>query len=283
MKTIKKRISLEQIRNREYPNVRQGINENITLDEKGCPIVPVDVKVDEYLNENPNYGKIDNSFIVFPIMIEQTVDNNGLYTDEEFEEAINLINAEVKPKVRLSGLPIENYYTYNEHFVSGVTESQLERVKSYNQSNPYTLNLNLADLPSRAFTGVIDITENSVVYVIGGEVDSGGKYVENTGIIYETFDFNRIIENPLTGVQKEIPLTTFKYFTKGFRPYNTSLFANIKEEKYLGIVFKPIVDNDVFIDRGTVNVMERHLKTSEIDSVEQLQRYGQGFFNVVTS
>jgi hypothetical protein len=278
---IKKRIGLEQFINREYPSIRQGINKEGNVDEKGCPIPPFGVEVEDYINQNPKYGQIDKTFINFPVFFRQSIDDMGLYTDEEYEQSDNLINTQPSSYTRLTGLPVENYYTFNEFLSSGFTESQLERVRSYNQNNPYIIGLNLDDLPSQGFTGVISISDESIIYVIGGEIDNTGQYVSDTGVVYETF-FNqtRLVQDPNTGEQKEIQLTTFKFFTKGYREFNIDLFANVKEEKYLGVVFPPQVDNDLVVDRGTVNVMEKHLKMSEIDSVEQLEKYGQGFFNV---
>jgi tRNA splicing endonuclease len=84
----------------------------------------------------------------------------------------------------------------------------------------------------------------------------------------------------LTGEYSEIPYTTFKYYTKGIRDYNTVLMALIHEEKYLNVINEALIDNDLLFDRGVVNVNERHLRMSEIDTVEQLIRYNQNFFNV---
>lgn len=280
MITIKKRICLEQFINREYPKIRQGIDKKSNVDENGCPIQPIDVNVEDYINENPKYGQIDKSFIVFPVFLTQSFDDMGIFSDEYYVEALNLINTDQDPYTRLTGLPVQNYYTYNESQITGFTESQLERVEGYNQNNPYVVGLNVADLPSVEYTGVLEIKDDSILYVIGGEVDSSGGYVDGTGIVYETFETTRIVTDSMTQESKEISITTFRYKNKGYREYNTNLYANIKEDKYLGVVFQPQVDNDILIDRGTVNVMERHLKMSEIDSVEQLEKYGQGFFNV---
>ena len=96
----------------------------------------------------------------------------------------------------------------------------------------------------------------------------------------ETFSDLRQITDPKTGEIREIPLTTFSYYNRGVQNYNSTLSAIVHQDKYLGVVMPPRVDNDILIDRGTVNVMERFLKISEIDSVEQLEKYGQGFFKV---
>lgn len=280
---IKKRISLEPFRNREYPTIRDGVNSTVNVDENGCPIVPIDVSVASFLNDNPKFGEIDKSFIVFPIMFQQSLDDMGLFTNCDYEEAINLINSDPDPYKRLTALPLENYYTQDSMEVTGITEAHLDRVTSYNISNPYIEGFNLALLPSQSFTGVLEIKTDSIVYVVGGDVSTGGTYVVNTGVLFETFVETRLVEDPITGEQVAIPLTTFSYYTQGHQSYNTKLYAIVHEDKYLGIVGVPRVDNDVLIDRGTVNVLERFLKMSEIDSTEQLKRYGQGFFNLTTT
>ena len=53
-----------------------------------------------------------------------------------------------------------------------------------------------------------------------------------------------------------------------------------KEELDLGIVFPHEINNDVFIDRGINSVLENQIKLSEIKNLGQLERYGNGFFNV---
>jgi hypothetical protein len=279
MITIKKRICLEDFLNKNYPIVRSGISKKL-LDQNGCPIPEIPINADDYVNENDKYNKIDKSFINILINFEQTFDNIGIFTNEEFIASDELINSDPDYFTRISGLNIENYYNFEEYEVTGFTESQLEVVATYNQANPYIENLNVSDTPSLDFTGVLDIKDRSIVYVIGGALNVG-QYVPNTGIIYETSLVPRIVQNPLTREFSTIDQTTFKYYTKGIREYNSILRAIIHEEKFLNVVFEPTVNNNVVVDRGTVNVNERHLKLSEIDSVEQMVRYGQNFFNVV--
>jgi hypothetical protein len=55
------------------------------------------------------------------------------------------------------------------------------------------------------------------------------------------------------------------------------LSASIKEEYLFGIISPPEVENQVFIDRGVVSIMDMHLRLSEIKDLGQLSRYGNGF------
>lgn len=272
-------ISIEKLRNREYPTMRDGINTSL-VDDNNCPIQPENISVEGYINENPKYGEIDKSNIFLQIPLNQTTTNVGIYSDFEFIESKLLSNGEPIPCKRKTGLPVENYYTFDEHFVTGLTESQLFVVQSYNNANPYIIGNNMSNNPSKFFSGVIEIKTNSIVYVIGGDLDTNGIYVNNTGVVYETFNQFRRVYYEQTDESKDIPLTTFKYFTKGYREDNTQLSAIVKDEKLYGITQKPSVDSDLFVDRGNVNVYERHLKLSEIKSMGHLIRYGNGFYNV---
>jgi hypothetical protein len=58
------------------------------------------------------------------------------------------------------------------------------------------------------------------------------------------------------------------------------LSALTKEEYLFGVTSQPEVQSDVFIDRGINSVFEKHLKLSEITNIDELQRYGNGFFNL---
>lgn len=277
---IYKKISLEPFINRDYPIIRAGIDTITATDNNGNIVETIPLGADEYVNENEKYGKIDRSFIYFPIYFTQSFENIGLFTNEPFIAADDLINSEPDYFTRKTGLNVEYYYTFDEYLVTGSTESQIEVVQLYSQNNPYVVGLNVSDTPSLEFTGVLSVTTDSVIYVIGGQLDNSGNYIPNTGIIYETFLYDKLIQNPLTGEYSEIPYTTFKYYTKGIRDYNTVLMALIHEEKYLNVINEPTIDNDLLFDRGIVNVNERHLRMSEIDSVEQLIKYNQNYFNV---
>ena len=105
-----------------------------------------------------------------------------------------------------------DYFTSGSYEVTGLTESSLDRVRSYNVATPFIAGFNLDALPSENWTGVLEIRDESILYVIGGEVDTVGQYVPNTGVVLETFSALREVEDPMTGEIKEIPLTTFSYY-----------------------------------------------------------------------
>ena len=77
-----------------------------------------------------------------------------------------------------------------------------------------------------------------------------------------------------------IPLTNFNYKGQGWNETDVSLSALTKEEYLFGIISPPEVQSDVFIDRGETTVMDKHLRMSEIKNLGQLERYGNGYYNL---
>lgn len=66
-------------------------------------------------------------------------------------------------------------------------------------------------------------------------------------------------------------------------PYSaiTDYSPYVYNDYLLGTVSPPIVDSDINVDRGTSAAFERHLKLSEIKTLEDMINYGNGFFNLI--
>ena len=60
-------------------------------------------------------------------------------------------------------------------------------------------------------------------------------------------------------------------------------FPIVREEYKLGSSSLANVDADVYIDRGTSRAFDQHLKLLEVNSLESLEQYGNGFFNIITN
>ena len=181
------------------------------------------------------------------------------------------------PYTRLTGTTI-NDYTTNSLNISAYTDSKLSKVKSY--TGGYKPGVNLSS-NINIFTGVISVNSDSIKYVIDGKaknnVYTGG------GFVYETFSgLTRTVKIDRIPNPIEIPLTTIQYSGSGWNTENTSLSAITKEEMFFGIVFPQKIQNDVFIERGTSSPFETHLRLSEINTLDDFNKYGNGFFNIIT-
>jgi hypothetical protein len=66
------------------------------------------------------------------------------------------------------------------------------------------------------------------------------------------------------------------------RAYNGFVaFPTIREEYRLGSSSKENIDQDIYISRGTARSFDSHLKLLEVNSMEALEQYGNGYFNII--
>lgn len=68
--------------------------------------------------------------------------------------------------------------------------------------------------------------------------------------------------------------------TTGFT--QEAVFNNMitREEHFLGFIDEPTVYSDVFVERGKQGVMEKNFRLGEIDSMGEIEIYGNGYFNI---
>ena len=116
-------------------------------------------------------------------------------------------------------------------------------------------------------------------------------YINNTERSFEKYAFNSSPNN----VQRKV-LDTYvvdvPYISSNFE-YTFDYEENIKnelcsviykEDLLNGIHYKPIVDNQAFILRGTSAAFERHLRLGEVKTLEDLENYHNGsFFNIINN
>jgi hypothetical protein len=189
--------------------------------------------------------------------------------------------------LRLPTKPLSHYYYYGNNPLTGSTDSKIDDVRSYKKNEPYIAGF---DINQETYNNYKGLTINGVnrvtnigepkVYVFDTLADlSIGMPNQNTGIQYKDYSASTI--NPIllpSGI--DLPTTTFRFISEGWNQTNTSLSAIMKEEFLLGIISRPEVENDVFIDRGVSPVLDYHLRLSEIRNLGQLQQYGNGYYTI---
>lgn len=251
-------------------------------------------------NSDTSYGNITATTVEVKVLLSQSADDMGMPTDmpvfntpvdytalvEKYVElGLNptfvggtspTIVLSDDTSIRVVGKPVMDYYAQGG-LVTGTTDSKLRVVKSFKKNNPWQIGLSM----------ISEDYENYKYGTVNGEskiTDNGNpmKYVidkddakADTGIRYEA-DMNNT--NTVNGVRE--PITKFEFNSEGWNNLNSSLSAITKEEYLLGIISPPEVQSDVFIDRGATTVMESHLRLSEIESLEHLIDYGNGFYNI---
>ena len=275
MEVIKRKILLENSTDREYGSKTWGVMTAKTF----------------YIN----------------IQLTQTIDDLGLFTDIEFipktstsqpanytilydslvqqgfsftfmngtlpQNFTNNLSPLDEVTLRLPQKTLSQYYYYGNNILTGTTDSKIEDVRSYNKNVPFIVGLDMDVEQYTNYLGVVitgvtqicDITTPKV-YVFDTKDDTFiGTQQQTTGIQYKDYSPD---------------LTTFRFISEGLNQTNMSLSALTKEEFLLGIISRPEVQNDVFIDRGVVPVLDYHLRMSEIRNLGQLEQYGNGYYNI---
>ena len=147
---------------------------------------------------------------------------------------------------------------------SGVTQDYLY---DYDYTSGYT---GYTEFKYIAFgKSKIDETYNYGSSEFTGEtgVDNNGNY---SGYTIDNF-YYRDYEDGYTMVTG-----TTSGFTKE-EVFNTVLTRN---EHFIGFVDEPTIYSDIFIERGRLGVMEKNFRLSEVDSIGELNVYGNKFFNI---
>lgn len=259
------------------------------------------------------YGTVTASTISFNILLTQKTKDNGIYSDVNFvnesllEEYANgttpninnilvnnlitsgitfpfmtgatstMVNTGFTSNLRISGTDLSSY-TSETRTITGITENKILDLRSYNISNPYVIGFNVEQGQYIDYTGgtingvsqIFDLSLNNSGYTFDANNDINlGTANQNTGIIYNNTKIN--------GLDK----TTVKWNGQGFNESNVVLSGIVKEEYLFGITSKPEVFNDIFINRTESSILDRHLRLSEIDSIEHLSLYNGGLYNII--
>lgn len=168
--------------------------------------------------------------------------------------------------------------------VTGTTDSKLSQIATYNLDNPYKVGIN-------GVTNIVESTLGSqtflkVYYNIDGiEYTTTTRLTikNNNGVLRKTQQESVVREIVKKGdfyVVREKNSnndTTFKSFLSGFDFIN---YPAVKDEEKIGQVFLPEIKDEIFIERMTPNIFERHSRLEDINNIEQLENYKNGFFNV---
>lgn len=286
MQLIKRKILLEDSIDRNYGSSHYGELTASTFYVK----LPIFQNADDMgmftdiiyipndgLNAPPDYtiliDKLNLSGFTFPFMTGGTPTSAA--TDYQFV-------------LRLTGTTEEDYYRFFDLHITAATDSKLVDTKSYLTNQPYIVNFDTQKETYVNYDGVsvdgvnrVTALGEPIAYVFDtDETDPNiGTTGQTSGLLYLDYSgkTRTIINND---IQEVIPLTTVDYTGEGWNETNVSISALTKEEYLFGITSPPKIESDVFIDRGVTSVMDKHLRLSEVITLDELSRYGNGFYKL---
>lgn len=183
--------------------------------------------------------------------------------------------------------------------ITGRTTNKLFKVRTYDQQNLYQVGVN----------GVTDITLDSetelynITYVLDGITyktnvgslggiegeDEGGLRTAILDPITYRVSTVKVSDNSLTNEDGSgIEVSTAKnidttYEIPGFSFDQFTTNTIVKKEDLIGLIDKPIVDSNLFIERDEFTIFERHQRLSEINSLADLINYRNGYYEIVNT
>ncbi len=150
--------------------------------------------------------------------------------------------------------------------VSGVTRNRLNEIKTYDKNNPFQVGVN----------GVTNILTDT---------DGNPERIEYTinGVGYVTIITDPTIPLETTKTNKEyydIDRNMTTTYTVDVAPIETVDNNILKEEVLMGVVFPPKIEEEIFIERERLSVFEPHSRLGEIKTLDQLEEYRNGYYNI---
>ncbi len=140
--------------------------------------------------------------------------------------------------------------------LSGYTDSRLAQIRTYDKSQLYQV----------GYKGVTQISYDSE-----GEIDE------------VTYEINNItyITNIGSRLYKDLNVfatpTRYYFESDGLTQETINV---IKKEVEMSISEPPKIEEEIFIERQETSVFERHLRMGEIKTIEQLEEYKNGYYNI---
>lgn len=269
---IKRKVSLNSLI--DFSNGTPANYNNESIFESDCKD-PEDINLDLKYNPNLNYGKFKSEYINFTIPIHNNSLDIGIYQSFPYIEFTGITTDVPDPISRKVGVPAEAYYTDEDYYVEGQTESRIDEIDFYGQP---IINTNYSDNLT-SFTGFLNKNILQATYVINGEFVN--TYIQNTGVKYtEYFQEKRIIFNNKTNQLEQINLVNFKVKGEGWSENNLVLEELVKDDKLFGVTQIEDTKNNLNINRANYSVFFHHYILGEVNSLDDLVNYKNNYFKL---
>ena len=300
MEIIKRKILLENLRSR-YSGSTYGTITATTI----SLLIPLtqDIK-DLGMVHSLDYIPKGDSDITTGLLVDYTllIDKLKDTGSNTFNFCINpnanftTIKSTLSPDTRNAGYNLASYLS-NGLDVSGYTESRIENSHSYGFTGDSRLivgkNVNID--PHYNFTGgtvaglnkiISNNDKNPIIYTEFADSNDVyyGKIIppyQDNGILFMSVTATTNTEYSVTDDFDETSVTKMFYKGQSFNLTNVGLYASTRQEHLLHITSLPKVESDIFIERGGTSVIPIHGQLAEINTLEQLEKFGNGFYNII--
>lgn len=219
----------------------------------------------------------------FPMF--QTIQNIGVFTDHDdyvFPEAPVINQISLMDKFgRLDNVTVASYNSPQNQLTFN-SNSRLEDLRPYGNNNQFTTSVvinkkNVVDFngqPKEFWDKVVSITNNDSITEYNYYIDAtaNNNVIQNVDYGFNATDY------VVDGITRQ---SYFTFITQGNNFTNSSVLPIIKDEYLIGVTDVLETKSDLFIDRGNISAYEAMLKLGDVNNIEQLSNYGNGFFNII--
>lgn len=240
-------------------------------------------------------GQTNDAYIaIIPILLTSTIDNIG-YMDSVIDSWYPNTKYNEGSKVYYSG------FTYvcviaHESNLSFDDDNWIKTPNDYVNENTIT------------YTGSTRINEFRRYGKLDNDVDLYNP-VWNTGytqIISTSYGISKQITNAKPNTNALIPQDLYEYriwneandnsvimysdinssdsiityTSSGLTNSNSILYPMCKLDYLMGVIEKPKIEIDVYVDRGNNSSYDKHLKLGDVKSLNDLELYGNGYFKI---
>ena len=223
--------------------------------------------------DNVDSGDTEYSSLSAITMSTKRKGNNKEYENDIYCDVTYYIGATLK---RNYGEKYSMADEANYHYGVEYTET----VQFVKTPTKYYLKASKKTLP--IFSHTVDATSNFYM-VTTYNLKQEPKTIESDsyGTKYDTYlaNFKTVINTMSTSGTESYTESYDKY--SGDTVLETEVYPTFMEEYRLGTATMQNVDSDIYIDRGINAAFEKHLKLGEISSLDSLENYGNGYFQIM--
>ena len=185
--------------------------------------------------------------------------NTAIVTFYDDKERYILAGNRQRESLESIGFPMENYFAFRNY---GEFNSPSHNDIPY-AFKPYAIQ----EMRKKGFETIIWM--DSAVYAIK-QLYEMLYYINLNGFIF--FDN---LGYTISDYTSDICMNNFDLSRE--EVFNQALTRN---EHFLGFIDEPVVYSDIFVERGKSGVSEFNLRLGEIDNMDELEIYGNGYFNI---
>ena len=244
------------------------------------------ILIESLLSRVPDatYGTMTASTIYVPIFITHTFDDIGLMLDHPVSNAGPTYPIIGEPfNTRQDGTTADMYYNSSDTLTGETSESRLTECQNYGitQYNPGFV---VSQDDYIDYTNTLVNGETKLISTLSVESSGSTTYTVKGNPLdlgFETDSQRSGIYFTDIGYSSASTITTFVAKNEGTHEMNSSLSAITKLDEYLGSVFPSEIQSDVFIERGRNVIFESHFKLGEVESIDHLKRFGNGYFTII--